>query len=202
MTRRIFNIATTASAVMLALTLSAWALGRRVNAVYLTTRWADQSNTVRLTASEIGWCRSSFLRSQWSLEFHTLYETDPPTSLDPVRRMLSESFGPAGKPASRWQGQALQSRRWSFPAHSHIGVHRTGVLDATPVLHIVAVLSVLPIVWLARRAVLYLGTRRVRALGRCRRCGYDLAGNMSGVCPECGTTVAEMGQTGQRVRGG
>lgn len=26
--------------------------------------------------------------------------------------------------------------------------------------------------------------------GHCRRCGYNLTGNTSGTCPECGTTVA------------
>ena len=25
--------------------------------------------------------------------------------------------------------------------------------------------------------------------GHCRRCGYDLTGNVSGICPECGTAV-------------
>jgi hypothetical protein len=28
-----------------------------------------------------------------------------------------------------------------------------------------------------------------RATGRCAECGYDLHGNVSGVCPECGTKV-------------
>jgi len=28
--------------------------------------------------------------------------------------------------------------------------------------------------------------RRLCATGACRRCGYNLAGNVSGVCPECG----------------
>ena len=27
------------------------------------------------------------------------------------------------------------------------------------------------------------------AKGMCRKCGYDLRGNTSGVCPECGATV-------------
>lgn len=27
--------------------------------------------------------------------------------------------------------------------------------------------------------------------GRCRKCGYDLTGNLSGTCPECGGTVSE-----------
>ena len=27
--------------------------------------------------------------------------------------------------------------------------------------------------------------------GRCLKCGYDLTGNISGVCPECGTAVEQ-----------
>jgi hypothetical protein len=37
------------------------------------------------------------------------------------------------------------------------------------------------------------GARRVRrrpSAGRCRSCGYDLTGNVSGVCPECGLARA------------
>jgi len=30
---------------------------------------------------------------------------------------------------------------------------------------------------------------RLQANGNCRHCGYDLTGNISGICPECGTTV-------------
>lgn len=29
-----------------------------------------------------------------------------------------------------------------------------------------------------------------RARNGCSRCGYDLTGNVSGVCPECGTPIA------------
>ena len=32
---------------------------------------------------------------------------------------------------------------------------------------------------------------RHRRRGRCLSCGYDLTGNTTGVCPECGTPVAE-----------
>ncbi len=35
----------------------------------------------------------------------------------------------------------------------------------------------------------YLRRRRMK-LGLCLRCGYDLTGNVSGVCPECGTKIA------------
>jgi hypothetical protein len=30
-----------------------------------------------------------------------------------------------------------------------------------------------------------------RPRGHCRSCGYDLTGNVSGVCPECGSATAE-----------
>ncbi len=31
--------------------------------------------------------------------------------------------------------------------------------------------------------------RKPRSRGHCRRCGYDLTGNVFGVCPECGTPI-------------
>lgn len=31
--------------------------------------------------------------------------------------------------------------------------------------------------------------RRLIACGACMKCGYDLTGNVSGVCPECGQRV-------------
>lgn len=50
---------------------------------------------------------------------------------------------------------------------------------------IVSVLGILvePCIWLRR------WRRRIerRRLGLCMECGYDLTGNVSGVCPECGT---------------
>ena len=33
--------------------------------------------------------------------------------------------------------------------------------------------------------------RQARMVGRCRNCFYDLRGNTSGVCPECGVVIAE-----------
>ncbi len=37
---------------------------------------------------------------------------------------------------------------------------------------------------------LYLDTLRDVPRGVCAGCGYDLTGNESGVCPECGTSVS------------
>ena len=38
-------------------------------------------------------------------------------------------------------------------------------------------------------AVLIAATGRHPAPNRCQACGYNLTGNISGVCPECGETV-------------
>lgn len=43
------------------------------------------------------------------------------------------------------------------------------------------------VAWMAYRAMRFdpIGPGE----GRCRACGYDLTGNQSGVCPECGAKV-------------
>jgi hypothetical protein len=38
-------------------------------------------------------------------------------------------------------------------------------------------------------AILWWRDRRRLPPGHCRQCGYNLTGNVSGVCPECGTPV-------------
>jgi hypothetical protein len=34
--------------------------------------------------------------------------------------------------------------------------------------------------------------RRLPSAGRCAKCAYDLTGNVSGVCPECGRKIADL----------
>jgi hypothetical protein len=52
----------------------------------------------------------------------------------------------------------------------------------------VFVTAILPAVWLAARCL----PKRRRASIACQQCDYDLTGNVSGVCPECGTAVNGM----------
>ena len=63
----------------------------------------------------------------------------------------------------------------------------------------IAVVLALPgLIWLTRyRRELVLRLRRVRGL--CLACGYDLTGNQSGVCPECGTARAPADQSSQKI---
>lgn len=39
--------------------------------------------------------------------------------------------------------------------------------------------------------VLFLRCRSTISPGHCRKCGYNLTGNVSGVCSECGTRIAQ-----------
>jgi len=48
--------------------------------------------------------------------------------------------------------------------------------------------------------VLWWRDRRRIPPGHCRKCGYNLTGNVSGVCPECGTAVAETRGRGDTAR--
>ena len=46
-----------------------------------------------------------------------------------------------------------------------------------------AAASLAPVAWAVR---VHLRRRRRARSGQCRACGYNLTGNVSGVCPECG----------------
>lgn len=46
------------------------------------------------------------------------------------------------------------------------------------------------ILWISRHVpgvAAYLRRKHRKRTGRCQACGYDLTGNQSGTCPECGT---------------
>ena len=58
-------------------------------------------------------------------------------------------------------------------------------------LWLVGMMVVLPILWLLLSR-LYLARHAKKLqmrIGHCNSCGYDLTGNLSGVCPECGTAL-------------
>ena len=64
---------------------------------------------------------------------------------------------------------------------------QSGVRLSIPCWFLCAVTSVLPAIWLWR----YRRDRRLRSDGmpHCVKCDYNLTGNVSGICPECGTPI-------------
>ncbi len=80
-------------------------------------------------------------------------------------------------------GQQLPDGSWKFT--SSADKHEVSI-QLWPVLSIIAVY---PVIVLVR----YFAVLGVPQPGHCRNCGYNLTGNVSGVCPECGERIA--GQT-------
>ncbi len=54
-----------------------------------------------------------------------------------------------------------------------------------PIWLVAGITGAFPMIWLA----FALRRRRRRRQNCCMACGYDLTGNVSGICPECGRTV-------------
>jgi hypothetical protein len=105
--------------------------------------------------------------------------------------VVADDAGRAGRraPAVRWRSEEfIIPYGASVPlALVRVQVNRlsNGRLWVFPQWPFVAAAALPPAVGVVRRR-----RRRVRAVpGACRNCEYDLTGNISGVCPECGTRV-------------
>jgi len=118
---------------------------------------------------------------------HTDYGTDPIQRLFFLTEM-NDSL--AGMPDVMLDEPPICERgSWQV---SISGIHH---IDENPVLHcsyfgvrcwLAALLfGLLPLV----SAVRILNRFRRRKAGQCRSCGYNLTGNLSGTCPECGTLI-------------
>jgi len=100
---------------------------------------------------------------------------------------FSGGFGTPGKHwSSDWVGTIhklpLGFRYGKSPSDDPAAAFYFGV--AIPVWCLVVLFSLLPCLWLWRWYFF-----PIRLPGRCRRCGYNLTGNTSGMCPECGSAI-------------
>lgn len=70
--------------------------------------------------------------------------------------------------------------------HTYVSIPRVTTDEwSCPYWFVLVLASAVP----AGSAIGHLIRRRRRVQGLCRRCRYDLTGNASGVCPECGTPI-------------
>jgi len=95
-----------------------------------------------------------------------------------------------GMPPRVWTDYPVREgpewRWWNLGFGRERGGMTPGYSYYIPYWFICAVAGILPVVWLRRRG-------RLRE-GHCPACHYDLTGNVSGVCPECGAAVAGKGE--------
>lgn len=96
-----------------------------------------------------------------------------------------------------WRGAALRGRRWAGWTIS--GTLLDTAFDALllfglftgPIFPVVILLAIFAAIWMLRE----VGQRqtlksRFTSDPLCAKCEYNLTGNLSGICPECGTPVA------------
>jgi hypothetical protein len=67
----------------------------------------------------------------------------------------------------------------------------SGTYIAVPSWACTSLTLIVPLVWARNQYRRHKESR----IGRCRRCGYSLTGNTSGICPECGTPTAARRET-------
>lgn len=79
---------------------------------------------------------------------------------------------------------------WHQFTRGGLGFYAGGANKPIPGVRSVGVCLPAPVLLLAAAVppALYVRRRRRRNPGSCAQCGYDLTGNLSGVCPECGQT--------------
>lgn len=109
-----------------------------------------------------------------------------------------DALEPWAAAAAHWPGVAIESRpvRQALPNADIAGPGT----PPPPVAYTVHALYTPWVLWTFLAALLPAAAfwRRRRRLSRSRRglctaCGYDLTGNVSGVCPECGNAVPQTG---------
>lgn len=82
-----------------------------------------------------------------------------------------------------------------LPAGLNLSPVRLGAYALIPALRLTvdrtsAIVALWPMMLISAAHLVWCGVRRSRpsAPGFCDACGYNLTGNISGTCPECGTT--------------
>lgn len=171
MRRKLLNLATAVSALLLATTLAAWAWSHTAAHTLLRKTWDPVERRATIGGLQ-------FAEGCVSLK-HRYYVVDDPLE---AAALASRATGKIEHAPSRRRTDLLPP--WYYAAEEFPG--GKGELEIRmPLWPIALVTAILPAVW-ARR---YMRRPRLNRPGCCRTCGYDLRGSPER-CPECGATTA------------
>lgn len=164
MLRRLFTLASAVSLVLLVATVVIW-LGEFQPALAVGNHYI----TVDIQTHD------AVYASTWEYTFDVkkALQSDRPFirfSWDNWTYFSAETVGYDGK-----QFAVARTRFFNQPGLHGLGMSR--YLVKCPYWFVICVCSILPMRWMMLRRV---------PPGHCARCGYNLTGNTSGVCPECG----------------
>ena len=95
------------------------------------------------------------------------------------------------RPGKEWFDDA--NHRWLFAGlayYAYVSLNGTAAdnqyVITIDLLWIAAVAALLPGIWCIQKIKSAMPLRQ----GTCRSCSHNLRGNVSGICPECGTTIS------------
>ena len=97
------------------------------------------------------------------------------------------SIGLSRKTLRDWYGFGYGETGWIRLSELGAAYIVTITLVSVPHWFLTLIFALLPALWLFK-----WNKRRKLGLNACHSCGYDLTGNESGVCPECGVGTAEI----------
>ncbi len=134
---------------------------------------------IRRPAFWIGLAACILTAGLWmmSLTFQTACSTGKTGVTFFLRRGSVGVFRSAGVNAG-WHFSRSQATAWWWPKFGSVGKAWYGFIPCWCPL----------VVFAAPTVVLWCRAHKCLENG-CQKCGYDLTGNVSGVCPECGTAV-------------
>jgi hypothetical protein len=139
--------------------------------------WATDFIQLPLPRSMLGFNSCYLVTGQGGIGMALAWDAPPASPSANWVRSPAIAYGNGG-----WRPHSLTSRLGFDAANVHYPTWAiSGVL--APAWFLALVAAALPAAWVLR----WRRRRRIRRPGLCRSCGYDLTGNLSGVCPECGT---------------
>lgn len=187
MARRIFDIA---SIVSLLLCVGIGTLWMRSNELEDFSVWRsfDRSDPAMMDARAY-W----IIYGEGAIELahmHNRHAIEPRSNFAPDDGFTHYTTPQPAHPDSVFDGSeiTLGGYGFTFSRVPEALVHRgnwAGWSVTTPFWPWIVIASVLPLV----NGFLRLRKHQRQRHGRCTHCTYDLTGNVSGVCPECGATV-------------
>lgn len=190
MRRRLFSIACAVSLMLCMGALALWARSYRAYDAYVHPhgRWTRT----------IGWSRGKLIFfDETGRSLNSGWRSRPPVSIG-VREPM------AGEPGVKHHGSFLGATWYvtdggaASPAVPLLMMPNGGFIRFTqfapsrevliPHWMIAAIFAGLPAIWFAGFIIRRLRLRQ----GRCLACGYNLTGNTSGICPECGVKTQSL----------
>jgi hypothetical protein len=181
--RRLFNVATAVSLLLSITTLVLWERGSRLPVRYWRQTYQPQS-------AVYGQYAVDNLNGVMAVLYFRAKITDPSAiaiceQAAPRYRWSTLKWVPLTQPTHRLENFGIYCQAHRATGLNYGDPQAMYYYFGAPHWLIALLLAILPAIWTVRKA-----TRLRRAIRNCcTACGYNLRGNTSGICPECGAPV-------------